>query len=177
MGYHLKKAARPLTEYGGTVVLREKFVQNLAGPDLGAIGPGFNMEFCNLDYAFAETSASDLWTEAFGEMDYISVDQFVEKSFETFQADFKAPVQNVMNNVKDRKAISSSRSKKMPLVKLDDYSKIHNPLCEGRRELFLGDIVDDIVDPVVSTGSWVVNSIVQGASCGFFGCNGSGGFS
>merc|ERR1712241_947487 len=168
--------------YGGTVVVREKFVQNLAVPDLGAIGPGFNMEICNLDYAFAETSASDLWTEAFGEMDYISVDQFVEKSFETFQADVKAPVQNVMNNVKDRKAISSSRSKKMPLVKLDDYSKIHNPLCEGRRELFLGDVIDAVVDPVVdtfvdpvvSTGGWVVNSIVQGASCGFFGCTGSG---
>merc|ERR1711992_504585 len=102
----------------------------------GAIGSDFDTKFCNLDYAYAETSTSALWTEAFGEVDYISVDEFVENSFEAFQGDVKAPVQNVMNKIKGRKAISSFERKKIPLVKLDDYSKIHNPLCEGRRELF-----------------------------------------
>lgn len=134
VSHYLEIASQYLTEHGGKVVLREKFEKNIVVPDLGAIGSEFNTKYCYLDYAFTETSASDLWTEAFGEVYYVSVEEFVEHSFEALQGEIKAPVQNVMNKIKDRKSIASFDRTKMPYVKLDDYSK-GNAICESRREL------------------------------------------
>jgi len=136
VSHYLKLAAQTLAEHGGMVVSRENFMQHALVPDLGAFGSEFNTKYCYLDHAFTETSASALWTEAFGEIDYVTVEEFVEKIFEAFQPEIKAPSQNVLKNLKKSKTFADRL--KVPFVKLDDYLKVRSPACESRRNLLWG---------------------------------------
>jgi len=149
VSHYLKLAAQTLAEHGGMVVSRENFMQHALVPDLGAFGSEFNTKYCYLDHAFTETSASALWTEAFGEIDYVTVEEFVEKIFEAFQPEIKAPSQNVLKNLKKSKTFADRP--KVQFVKLDDYLKVRNPACEGRRNLFFSSWWD-----LIATGYWYI---------------------
>merc|ERR1712048_323080 len=154
--HYLELAAQPMAEGGhlGKIVWREDFLESVVVPDMGAFGSELNTKYCYLDYAFAETSASQVWTQAFGEVNYVSVDEFVEKTFETFQSEIQAPAQKVMENIKKSK---SNNRPKVSYVKLDEYLQIRNPACESRRKLLfdsLYEILDMVAGPYI-LGGWV----------------------
>jgi len=141
---------------------RDSFLESVVVPDMGAFGSDFNTKYCYLDYAFTETSASQIWTETFGEVDYVLVDEFVEKTFEKFQSEIKAPAQKVMENIKKSK---SNGRPKVPFVKLDEYSKVRNPTCESRRKLLFGSYMGTgslgIVGPYI-LGGWAESTFCSG---------------
>jgi len=154
--HYLELAAQPFAESGhlGKIVWRDDFLESVVVPDMGAFGSELNTKYCYLDYAFTETSASQIWTQAFGEVNYVSVDEFVEKTFEKFQSEIKAPAQKVMENIKKSK---SNNRPKVSFVKLDEYLQIRNPACESRRKLFFDSFYgyfDMIAGPYI-LGGWV----------------------
>merc|ERR1712048_1138942 len=151
--HYLMLATQPFAEHGdlGKIVLRENFMKNVLVPDMGAFGSELNTKYCYLDYAFTETSASTLWTQAFGDVGYVTVEEFAEKLFEAFQPEIKVPAQNLMNNLEKSK--SKADRPKIPFVNLDDYLKVRNPACESRRKLFLGFPMGNDYD---SIGFWLL---------------------
>jgi len=151
--HYLMLATQPFAEHGGLgkIVLRENFMKNVLVPDMGAFGSDLNTKYCYLDYAFTETSASTLWTQAFGDVGYVTVEEFAEKTFEAFQPEIKVPAQNLMNNLKKSK--TKADRPKIPFVKLDEYLKVRNPVCQSRRKLFFS---DDSIWDVYDIGFWAL---------------------
>jgi len=153
--YYLKFAAEPLTEDGdlGKIVSRDSFLESVVVPDMGAFGSELNTKFCYLDYAFAETSASTLWTQTFGEVDYVSVEEFVEKTFEAVQPEIKSPVQNLLTKIEESRTRAHLDRANVPHMRLDDYLNVRNPACESRRKLYLGELIT-AYDLLVSSFFW-----------------------